>query len=84
VQKNERMSYINRITINPDIMLGKPVIKGTRIGVELILQKLAEGATIEEVRTIYPSLELQDIYAALHYASKLIANEEIIVPKQAS
>jgi uncharacterized protein (DUF433 family) len=78
------MSYIDRIAINPDIMLGKPVIKGTRIGVELILQKLAEGATIEDLKSIYPGLDLQDIYAALYYASKLIANEEIIIPKQAS
>jgi len=62
-------------------MLGKPVIKGTRITFELILRKLAEGETPEGIVASYPQLVIEDIYAALNHASNLIANEEIIIPK---
>lgn len=74
------MSYTNRVVINPNLMLGKPVIKGTRITVELILRKLAEGMTQDQVLAAYPSLSNEDVYAALTYASDLIANEEVIIP----
>jgi len=75
------MNYTTRVEINPDIMLGKPIIKGTRISVELILRKLSEGATFEQLLTTYEHLSKEDIYASLNYASDLIANEEIIIPK---
>jgi uncharacterized protein (DUF433 family) len=71
----------SEIEYNPDIMLGKPVIRGTRISVELILRKLAEGQTPADIVASYPQLVLEDIYAALKHASNLIANEEIIIPK---
>jgi len=72
------MIYLKHIEINPNIMLGKPVIKGTRITVESILKKMAEGASTDDVVNMYTDLKKQDIYAALNYASSLIANEEII------
>ena len=75
------MNYTDRIVIDPGIMLGKPVIKGTRITVELILRKLSEGLSIEQVIKAYPQLLKEDIYAALTFASDLIANEEVIIPK---
>ncbi|MDN5212209.1 DUF433 domain-containing protein [Fulvivirgaceae bacterium BMA12] len=75
------MTYMHRIIIDPDIMLGKPVIKGTRITVELILRKLSEGQTIEQILNSYSQLSKEDIYAALTFASDLIANEEVIIPK---
>lgn len=75
------MDYRDRINHHPEIMLGKPVIKGTRISVETILKKLSEGATLEELLKVYPTLSKEDIYASLHYASAIIANEEIIIPK---
>jgi uncharacterized protein (DUF433 family) len=75
------MNYTNKIVTNPDVMLGKPVIKGTRITVELILRKLSEGMTIDQMLISYPHLVKEDVYAALTYASDLIANEEIIIPK---
>ena len=75
------MNYTDRIVIDPGIMLGKPVIKGTRITVELILRKLSEGLSIEQVIKAYPQLSKEDIYAALTFASDLIANEEVILPK---
>lgn len=58
-----------RIEINAGVMQGKPVIRGTRIPVELVLRKLAEGATIEDLLDAYPRLAADDIRAALDYAS---------------
>ncbi|MGD9954159.1 MAG: DUF433 domain-containing protein [Burkholderiales bacterium] len=68
---------MDQIEINPEIMLGKPVIRGTRIPVELVLRKLAEGATEAELLDAYPTLTAQGIKAALEYAAKTIAHEEI-------
>ncbi len=72
------MDYKERITSDPDIMLGKPVIKGTRITVELILKKLSEGMTIEEVLEAYPHLAKEDILATLSYSADVISQEELI------
>ena len=58
-----------RIEINPEVMLGKPVIKGTRVPVEIILRKLSEGATETDLLDAYPRLTKQDIQAALAYAA---------------
>jgi uncharacterized protein (DUF433 family) len=69
---------IGRIEINPEVMLGKPVIAGTRITVELILRKLSEGATEADLLDAYPRLSREDIQAALAYAADRIANEDII------
>ena len=60
---------LERIEINPEIMLGKPVIRGTRIPVEIILRKLAEGATEADLLDAYARLTRQDIQAALAYAA---------------
>ncbi len=59
-------------------MLGKPVIKGTRITVEQVLKKLAEGATKDDVIVMYPHLKIDDINAVLDYASEVIGNEDVI------
>jgi uncharacterized protein (DUF433 family) len=72
------MDYRERVTADYRVMVGKPVIKGTRITVELILQKLSQGATIENIVEMYPHLDKEDVLAALMYASAVIANEEII------
>ncbi len=58
-------------------MLGKPVIRGTRLPVEIVVEKFAYGATSEDIRRDYPFLKEDDIRAALLYAAKRIANEEI-------
>lgn len=68
---------IRRIEINPKIMLGKPVIKGTRLPVYLLVEKIAYGATHEEILQQYPFLREDDIRAALLYASKTVAREEV-------
>lgn len=72
------MNYTKYIESRPDIMLGKPVIKGTRITVELIIQKLSEGASREELMEAYPSLTAENILAALAYVSEVISNETLI------
>lgn len=72
------MNYKNYIVRNPEIMLGKPIINGTRITVELIMRKLASGYTIEKLIESYPHLIQEQIFAALEYAADLIANEEIV------
>lgn len=67
-----------RIEINPKVMLGKPVIRGMRITVELILRKLSEGATEADLLEAYPRLTRQDIQAALAYAASSLAHETIL------
>ncbi len=71
---------LERIEINPDVMLGKPVIRGTRIPVELILRKLSEGATEADLLDAYPRLIRADIQAALAYAADTLAHEMILLP----
>jgi uncharacterized protein (DUF433 family) len=68
----------DRVETNPAVALGKPIIRGTRIPVELILRKLAEGATHAEVMDAYPRLTQDDIHAALAYAADRIAHETVI------
>jgi len=67
-----------KIEVNPDIMFGKPVIKGTRITVEHILYKLGAGLTPEQILEDHPHLEIEDIHAAQKYAADHLADEEII------
>jgi len=72
------MEPMDRITIDPKVMIGKPVIKGTRITVQLIVQLLANGATEAEILNDYPDLKKEDIKAALLYASECLSREEVI------
>jgi uncharacterized protein (DUF433 family) len=72
------MATLDRIEINPKIMLGKPVIRGTRITVELILRKLSDAAKEEEILDAYPNLKPEDIRTALAYAADTPAHEETI------
>jgi uncharacterized protein (DUF433 family) len=74
-------SHYDRIEIKPDVMLGKPVIKGTRIPVELIIRKLGEGASFEDLLDAYPNITETDIHAALLYAAEYLANETLIYLK---
>lgn len=74
----------DRITIDPKVMFGKPVIKGTRITVELILRKLGEGMTDEQILAHHPHLTVADIRAAAAFAADHLANEEIEVASGAT
>jgi len=69
----------DRIEINPAVMLGKPVIRGTRIPIELIIRKLSEGATEADLLDAYPRLSKADIQAALAYAADSLAHETILL-----
>lgn len=69
-----------RIELDPDVMLGKAVIRGTRIPVELILRKLGEGLAEVELLDAYPRLTRDDIQAALIYAADSLAKETILTP----
>jgi uncharacterized protein (DUF433 family) len=71
------MKKYEKIEINPNIMFGKPVIKGTRVTVEQILRKLAGGMTVEEIITDHPHLRKEDILAAQEFAADYLADEEI-------
>lgn len=63
---------------NPNVMLGKPIIKGTRITVELLMRKLADGFTVDDILEMYPHLSLEQVQAAFAYAADKIANEIIV------
>ena len=73
------MTVTDRIEINPKVMLGKPVIRGTRIPVELILRKLSEGAAESDLLDAYPRLTREDIQAAIGYAADTVAHEETLI-----
>lgn len=70
-------NLLDRIEINPEIMVGKPVVAGTRIPVYLILDLLAQGNTQEKILEAYPSLKKEDILAALQFAARRFEREEI-------
>jgi uncharacterized protein (DUF433 family) len=71
------MNELTRIEINPGILVGKPIIKGTRIPVELIIKLVAQRWTDDQIIAEYPALRKEDIQEALFYAEKLVQNEEV-------
>jgi uncharacterized protein (DUF433 family) len=73
------MSITDRIVLDPTIMLGKPVVRGTRITVEVIVRKLGEGLSEHDVLEAYPGLKVEDIRAALEYAADSLAHEQTIL-----
>jgi uncharacterized protein (DUF433 family) len=73
------MTITDRIELNPGVMMGKPVIRGTRITVELIVRKIAEGADVATILGAYPGLTKADIQAALTYAADSLAHEKTVV-----
>lgn len=74
-KKRKQPNPLERIERKPDVMVGKPVIKGTRITVDLILEKLAGDVPIEEILTDYPRLTREDVLAAVAYARSLLSSE---------
>lgn len=75
--RSNRMNKLKRIEINLSVLTGKPVIRGTRLPVELIVKLLAQRWTDEQIIKEYPVLKKEDIKEALLYAEMLIRNEEI-------
>ena len=71
------MNWHDRIVLDPAILVGKPIIKGTRLAVEFLVGLLAEGWTHEEMLSNYPQLIEEDIQAALHYAAETLQRERV-------
>ncbi|MCK4313781.1 DUF433 domain-containing protein [Candidatus Bathyarchaeota archaeon] len=67
----------SRITVDPNILVGKPIIKGTRIAIEFILDLLANGWTTESILKNYPQLKKEDVTAVLKYASEILKEEKV-------
>ena len=68
---------MERIVINNEVLAGKPIVKGTRISVEFILEMLSSGMSIERILEEYPHLKREDILAALEYAARIFKREEL-------
>ncbi len=77
------MDWRDRITSDPDVLIGKPVIRGTRISVELILGWLANGWTYEQVLEAYPHISRDDILAALAFTEQMLRDEQYIATHKA-
>lgn len=73
------MTWQAYIVTDPKILFGKPTIKGTRVPVDLILEKLSKGETMEYLLTAYPHLKVEQLYACLAYAVAMIRNEESLL-----
>lgn len=71
------MDWQSRITFDPDILTGKPVIQGTRLAVEFIIDLLAQGWSTDEITRNYPGISLEDIQACLSYASATLKAEKV-------
>ncbi len=74
------METLDRITINPDICLGQPIIRGMRITVSVILKMLAGGKSIQNVLDSYPELEVEDVRQAMQYAAWVVSDQIQMVP----
>jgi len=71
---------LDRITINPNVCLGKPTIRGMRITVSVILKMLAAGKSIQEVLEAYPELEEEDVQQAIQYAAWVVSDQLHMLP----
>lgn len=71
------MDWRERITIDPKILVGKPIIKGTRISVEFVIDLLARGWTTDQILQEYDHLTIEDIHACLAYAGELVKEEKV-------
>ena len=75
--ETERPTYQDRIITDPGILVGKPVVRGTRIPVELVLEHLAENPDLTDLFAAYPRLTLDDVKACLAYAQALVEGQEV-------
>ena len=69
--------YRDRIVVDPHIMVGKPVVRGTRIPVELVLKRMAQNPNVEELLEAFPRLTVEDVKACLEYAQGLVEGETV-------
>lgn len=71
------VDWRERIEINPDVMTGKPIIRGTRLTVDLVIELLAEGWTVDQIIAEYPGVSSEDVAGCLAYASAVIKEEKV-------
>lgn len=77
VGQTKKDDLLNRITVKPDVIVGKPIIRGLRITVEQKLKSFAGGITVEQLLKDYPELEKEDMHAVLLYTSELVNEEQV-------
>lgn len=70
-------AYTDRIVVDPQVLVGKPVVRGTRISVALVLNHLAENPDVAELFAAYPQLTVDDVRACLAYASAVVSGEDV-------
>jgi uncharacterized protein (DUF433 family) len=73
----ESPAYLDRIVVDPDIMVGKPTVKGTRIPVELVLEQLAYNLNLDELFAAYPRLTREDVQACIAFAGRAVKRERV-------
>jgi len=83
-EEGAKMDWRDRVTSDPEILLGKPVIKGTRISVALMLGWLSNGWTFDTIIEAYPNITRDDILAALAFATEMLHDEQYIAKYKAS
>lgn len=74
------MEKLDRITVNPNVCLGQPTIRGMRITVSVVLKTLASGKTMQEVLEAYPELEVEDVQQAIKYAAWIVSDQIHMAP----
>ena len=75
--KEDQRLYQERIVVDPRILAGKPVVKGTRIAVDLVLEELAQNPAVDELLAAHPDLTRDDVQACLAYARAIVTGEEV-------
>ncbi|MBP9712279.1 MAG: DUF433 domain-containing protein [Sterolibacterium sp.] len=78
------MDWKSRITVDPKVLVGKPIIHGTRISVELLMERLADGWTMEQILASYPRVTRNDVLAAIAFVTEVFREEEYVAIQKAS
>ena len=78
------MNWKDRITVDPDVLVGKPIIRGTRISVELLMDRLADGWSMEQILAAYPRVAREDVLASIAFVTEVFREEDYIAIQKAS
>lgn len=78
------MDWKSHITVDPKVLVGKPIIRGTRISVELVMDRLADGWTMEDILASYPRVTREDVLAAVAFVTEVFREEDYIAIQKAS
>lgn len=78
------MDWRNHITVDPKVLVGKPIIRGTRISVELLMDRLADGWSMEDILASYPRVTREDVLAAVAFVTEVFREEDYIAIRKAS